>query len=67
MSDELADGEHEVAFGQSFDQYRARWAELTGNLVCHRVPGDHFGVMKPPHVTRLADLITTVLEGNPTS
>jgi thioesterase domain-containing protein len=66
VSDELAQGRHEVAFGQSFAEYRARWAELTGDLAVHRVPGDHFGVMKPPHVTRLADLITTVLEGNPT-
>ena len=63
-SDELSAGEHEVASGQSFAQYRERWAELTGELVVHRVPGDHFSVMRPPHVTRLADVITTVLEGS---
>ncbi|MFL6121258.1 amino acid adenylation domain-containing protein, partial [Actinophytocola sp.] len=67
VSDELAGGEHEVAFGQTFAQYLARWTELTESLTVHRVPGDHFGVMRPPHVARLAETITTILEGNPTA
>ncbi|NJQ14940.1 non-ribosomal peptide synthetase [Streptomyces bohaiensis] len=53
-SDELADGEHEVASGQDFRGYVARWRELTGGLEVHRVPGDHFGVMRKPHVDALA-------------
>ncbi|MFJ9952084.1 amino acid adenylation domain-containing protein [Kitasatospora sp. NPDC091207] len=63
-SDELADGEHEVASGQDFEEYLARWQELTGDVALHRIPGDHFGVMKPPHLGRLAETITTILAGN---
>ncbi|GGX92309.1 hypothetical protein GCM10010358_52760 [Streptomyces minutiscleroticus] len=62
-SDELADGEHEVASGQSFPDYLARWRELTGDVTLHRIPGDHFGVMKPPHLGRLAEALTAVLGG----
>ncbi|MFE2723395.1 amino acid adenylation domain-containing protein [Kitasatospora sp. NPDC059327] len=62
-SDELADGEHEVASGQDFGEYLARWQELTGDVALHRIPGDHFGVMKPPHLGRLAETITTILAG----
>ncbi|MDT8912921.1 non-ribosomal peptide synthetase [Amycolatopsis sp. PS_44_ISF1] len=67
VSDELAGGAHEVASGQTFSEYRDRWAELAEGVSVHRVPGDHFGVMKPPHVSRLAEMITTILEGNPTT
>ncbi|NYT94925.1 non-ribosomal peptide synthetase [Salinispora sp. H7-4] len=58
VSDELERGEHEVAAGQAFDGYVARWRELTeGGVTVHRVPGDHFGVMKPPHVADLGALL----------
>ncbi|MEU1503426.1 amino acid adenylation domain-containing protein [Kitasatospora sp. NPDC005748] len=60
-SDELADGEHEVASGQDFGEYLTRWQELTGEVALHRIPGDHFGVMKPPHLGRLAETITAIL------
>ncbi|MEU1010710.1 amino acid adenylation domain-containing protein [Streptomyces sp. NPDC005890] len=62
-SDELADGEHEVASGQSFPDYLARWRELTGDVTLHRITGDHFGVMKPPHLGRLAEAVTGILDG----
>ncbi|MET8150672.1 amino acid adenylation domain-containing protein [Actinoplanes sp. NPDC049668] len=61
-SDELVRGEHEVASGQSYQGYLDRWTELTGDGVrVHRVPGDHFGVMRPPHVRRLGDVLTGLL------
>ncbi|QKW25145.1 amino acid adenylation domain-containing protein [Streptomyces seoulensis] len=60
-SDELADGKHEVASGQSFPDYLARWRELTGDVTLHRIPGDHFGVLKPPHLARLAEAVTGIL------
>ncbi|PYC87463.1 non-ribosomal peptide synthetase [Streptomyces tateyamensis] len=64
VSDELAQGEHEVAYGQAFEEYLARWRELaTGGVTVHRVPGDHFGVMKPPHVATLGAVIEEVLGG----
>ncbi|MEU6587797.1 amino acid adenylation domain-containing protein [Streptomyces sp. NPDC046881] len=62
-SDELADGEHEVASGQSFPDYLARWRELTGDVTLHRITGDHFGVLKPPHLGRLAEALTGILDG----
>ncbi|WP_066946327.1 non-ribosomal peptide synthetase [Streptomyces lushanensis] len=64
VSDELAQGEHEVAFGQSFEDYLSRWRDLlTEGVEVHRVPGDHFGVMKPPHVSRLAEVMDAVIAG----
>ncbi|WP_435837034.1 thioesterase domain-containing protein [Streptomyces asoensis] len=65
-SDELADGEHEVASGQTFPDYLARWRELTGDVTLHRIPGDHFGVLRPPHLGRLAETVTAVLGGGGT-
>ncbi|MFI9275592.1 amino acid adenylation domain-containing protein [Kitasatospora sp. NPDC052896] len=64
VSDELAQGEHEVAYGQAFEEYLDRWRELaTGGVTVHRVPGDHFGVMKPPHVATLAAVVEGVISG----
>ncbi|MFJ6215458.1 amino acid adenylation domain-containing protein [Streptomyces sp. NPDC092296] len=62
ISDELAQGEHEVASGQSFPDYLARWRELTAELEVHRVPGDHFGVMKAPNLGVLAQVITRLID-----
>ncbi|WP_405987096.1 amino acid adenylation domain-containing protein [Streptomyces sp. NBC_00872] len=68
VSDELAQGEHEVAFGQTFEDYLGRWRELlTEGVRVHRVPGDHFGVMKPPHVSRLAEVMDAVIAGSGSS
>ncbi|MFF2063026.1 amino acid adenylation domain-containing protein [Streptomyces sp. NPDC058200] len=65
VSDELAQGEHEVAFGQTFADYVSRWRELlTEGVEVHRVPGDHFGVMKPPHVSRLAEVVNGLIPGH---
>ncbi|MEH1014486.1 amino acid adenylation domain-containing protein, partial [Micromonospora sp. CPCC 206060] len=65
VSDELARGEHEVAEGQSFDEYLGRWRELTGaGVTVHRIPGDHFSVMRPPHIARLTGLLDRLLAGD---
>ncbi|GAA4671143.1 amino acid adenylation domain-containing protein [Phytohabitans rumicis] len=66
VSDELASGQHEVTSGQSYPDYLARWNELcTGGVRVHRVPGDHFSVIKPPLVGELARVITDVLDAAP--
>ncbi|MEQ4607425.1 thioesterase domain-containing protein [Streptomyces cavourensis] len=62
ISDELACGEHEVALGQSYEEYLSRWRELNSGVEVHRVPGDHFGVMRLPHVTSLAATLASVLD-----
>ncbi|MFC5286434.1 amino acid adenylation domain-containing protein [Actinokineospora guangxiensis] len=62
MTDELADGEHEVADGQTADDYLGRWRELVGDVHVHRVPGDHFGVMREPHVGVLGGVVTSIIE-----
>ncbi|EMD29578.1 non-ribosomal peptide synthetase [Amycolatopsis azurea] len=63
VGDELADGLHETNFGQSYAQYRDRWVKLApGGLKIHRVGGDHMGVLRPPHVSGLAGLLTTLME-----
>ncbi|MFF7627627.1 amino acid adenylation domain-containing protein [Streptomyces cyaneofuscatus] len=62
ISDELARGEHEVALGQSYEEYLSRWRELNSGVEVHRVPGDHFGVMRLPHVTSLASTLASVLD-----
>ncbi|SOD64138.1 amino acid adenylation domain-containing protein [Streptomyces zhaozhouensis] len=60
--DELAAGDHEVAFGQSFDDYTGRWSELaTGGLTVHRVAGTHLGVLRAPHVAEVARTLTGLL------
>ncbi len=65
IGDELAKGEHEVSFGQSFDDYLARWRQLAPDgLRTYRVGGDHFGVLRAPHVDGLARLVTELLAGN---
>ncbi|MEU8926282.1 amino acid adenylation domain-containing protein [Kitasatospora sp. NPDC048545] len=64
-SDELAQGRHEVSYGQEFADYQRRWRELaTGGVTVHRVGGDHFGVMKPPHVSDLAGVIERVIRAD---
>ena len=62
VGDELAEGLHVVAWGQSFEQYRQRWADLTpGGLCVQRVGGDHLGVLKPPHVANLAGTLVELM------
>ncbi|WP_410598227.1 amino acid adenylation domain-containing protein [Amycolatopsis sp. lyj-90] len=63
VGDELADGLHETNFGQSYAQYQDRWVKLApGGLKVHRVGGDHMGVLRPPHVANLAELLTTLMK-----
>ncbi|MBD0675388.1 non-ribosomal peptide synthetase [Streptomyces sp. CBMA156] len=60
--DELAGGGHDVASGQPFRDYLARWTELTpGGLELHRVGGDHLGVLRPPHVAGLAEVLDRLM------
>jgi len=63
ISDELADGAHEVASGQTYEQYLAGWREAAEEVSVHRMPGDHFSVVRPPHVAELAGLISGLLDG----
>ncbi|MFD2762593.1 non-ribosomal peptide synthetase [Micromonospora eburnea] len=61
VSDELAQGEHEVVdAGQSFAEYLARWRELAAEVRVHRMTGDHFSVMRED-VSQLARIITDQL------
>jgi amino acid adenylation domain-containing protein len=60
--DELAAGRHEVITGCTYAARLDRWRELTrGRLHVHRVPGDHFGVLRPPHVRTLAGLLEKII------
>ncbi|WP_416906141.1 amino acid adenylation domain-containing protein [Micromonospora echinospora] len=62
VGDELAEGLHVVAWGQSYEQYRQRWSDLTpGGLRIQRVGGDHLGVLKPPHVADLAGTLDDLM------
>ncbi|MFG1780484.1 amino acid adenylation domain-containing protein [Micromonospora sp. NPDC049048] len=64
-SDALANGQHVVSSGQTFADYLARWEELVGGgIELHRVPGDHIGIMKPPLLVHLTDVISAVLDGD---
>ena len=61
--DELAAGEHECTFGQTFTDYSGRWAELaTGGLDIHRVSGTHLGVLRPPHVAEVAETLARLMD-----
>jgi amino acid adenylation domain-containing protein len=61
VSDELAQGEHEVVdAGQSFAEYLARWRELASDVEVHRMTGDHFSVMKE-HVSQLAGIVMDLI------
>jgi thioesterase domain-containing protein len=65
VGDELAAGEHDVVYGQSFVDYVARWAELAaGGVETHRVGGTHFSVLRAPNVGGLAELLTGLLDGD---
>jgi thioesterase domain-containing protein len=58
VGDEVASGEHEVIQGRPLDAYIDRWRALvTGGLDVQRTPGDHFTVLRPPHVANLAGLV----------
>ncbi len=47
-----------VIEGQSFTDYTARWSQLAdGGVQLHRVPGSHLGVLRPPLVAELAEVV----------
>jgi hypothetical protein len=49
--------------GRSYAQYCGRWCELAGGgLSVRRLPGSHFGIMRPPNVAELARLLREQLE-----
>ena len=55
VGDEAAAGEHSVVSGTTPEAYRARWRELIrGDFRTERLAGDHFSVLEPPSVDRLA-------------
>ncbi|WP_281170179.1 amino acid adenylation domain-containing protein [Glaciibacter superstes] len=63
VGDELAEERHVVIRGQNLAEYTQRWEDLVmGPVEISRTPGDHFGVLQPPHVEHLAALLagTTV-------
>ncbi|WP_116248126.1 alpha/beta fold hydrolase [Nocardiopsis sp. FIRDI 009] len=44
-----------------------RWgARVSGRVTHHTVPGDHYGMMRPPAVDRLAEVLDTVVAGTAT-
>jgi thioesterase domain-containing protein len=52
VGDELVAGDH-VALGQrQYADYLSRWQALA-TIQVHRVPGDHIGALRPPHVSVL--------------
>ncbi|RJQ80371.1 amino acid adenylation domain-containing protein [Pseudonocardiaceae bacterium YIM PH 21723] len=60
LGDELVAEGHEAIEGLSLRSYVDRWTEIAGGgLHTERVSGDHLGVLTPPHVHRLADLLVS--------
>ncbi|WP_158890375.1 non-ribosomal peptide synthetase [Amycolatopsis anabasis] len=64
VCDELVSGEHVAIVGQPYDDYVRNWsAHTSGELRIHRIPGDHLGVLRPPHVAALHEVLTGLLDG----
>lgn len=68
LGDELVAERHVAIEGQRYDDYLRHWSDrVIGDIRVHRVPGDHLGVLKPPHVSDLArvinDLVTSIPAG----
>ncbi|MEU3020005.1 amino acid adenylation domain-containing protein [Nocardiopsis sp. NPDC007018] len=64
VGDELAEERHVAIEGQDYAAYLRHWRErVTGDLRVLRVPGDHLGVLRPPHAGALADTLERVLGG----
>jgi amino acid adenylation domain-containing protein len=65
VCDELAGEQHVAIIGQTYDDYVRNWtAFATGGLRLHRVAGDHLGVLRPPYVSRLAEVLAEVFKEN---
>jgi len=43
------------------EPYYAGWSERADALAIHRVPGDHSTMVRPPHVTALAALVSRLV------
>jgi thioesterase domain-containing protein len=40
------------------------WGSLaSGGVSAHVIPGDHYGMMKPPSVQRVAEILKAEMEG----
>ncbi|MEU4806649.1 amino acid adenylation domain-containing protein [Actinosynnema sp. NPDC023587] len=63
VCDELAEGRHVAIVGRAYRDYLRDWERFAaGGVRLHRVPGDHLGVLREPHVARLAAEVTEILE-----
>jgi thioesterase domain-containing protein len=50
----------------TYEDYLSQWRRLAGGeLLVHRVPGEHDGMMRPPLVTEFARLLRGILAGSP--
>lgn len=62
LGDELVAERHVAIEGRDYADYLAHWKDrIAGTTRVHRVPGDHFGVLRPPHVAELARVLQNVL------
>ena len=60
---ELGTGRYESITGPSLDDYRGQWRRLAaGGVRIHRVPGDHWGAVRPPHVSILAATLARIID-----
>lgn len=65
ICDELAEGRHEAILGQAWAQYLESWRRRSpGGLRVHRVPGDHLGVLRLPHVRELARSLDRLIDSS---
>ena len=63
LGDELVEGGHVARGGVSLAEYLERFAERSrSSPSVHRVPGSHVGVLRPPHVAVLAEVMTRVTD-----
>jgi amino acid adenylation domain-containing protein len=61
LCDELVQEKHESIQGQTYAAYVGRWERLAGRVKLYRVPGDHLGVLRRPHVTELAKAVAQAI------
>lgn len=63
LSEDLADARQAARFGRSMEEYLAEWRRLAvDGLTVDRVPGDHRGAVRPPHVRVLAATLARIID-----
>jgi thioesterase domain-containing protein len=63
LTEELSSDRYEAGLTLRFDDYLRQWRRVAaGGLLLHRVPGDHLGALRPPHVSTLAATIAGILD-----